>query len=273
MKVDMKGNMMRLAAVDLDGTLLGADLRVSGENRRAVERLQEAGMEVVIASGRHYGSIFPFADGLPGVRWIVSVQGAEVSDKARELVLRRVFLEEPGAREVIELGHRLGFSAMIYTPGGILTESEDREDLAFYNNLVGRAPARADRERLLGERIHKIVWVGEPVRISGLRDIGEVDTLAVQKVHTHERLFEFMPEEVNKGAGLDALARHLGISAAETVVFGDAENDIPMFDWAGKSVAMAHGWPAAKARASLVTPEGPGETAFARAVEMVLGGA
>lgn len=268
----MKGNTMRLAAVDLDGTLLGADLRVSAENRRAVERLQEAGMEVAIASGRHHDSIFPYAESLPGVRWIVSAQGAEVSDKERKLVLRRVFLEESGAREVIELGHRLGFSTMIYTPGGILTESENREDLAFYNNLVGRAPLRADRARLLEERIHKIVWVGEPARISRLRDINEVDTLAIQKVHTHERLFEFMPDEVNKGAGLAALVEHLGFSAEETVVFGDAENDIPMFDWAGHSVAMAHGWPTAKARARLVAAEGPEETAFARAVDAVLGG-
>lgn len=260
-----------MAAIDLDGTLLGRDLSISPENRRAVERLQEAGAEVVIATGRHYDSIKPFADQLSDIRWIVSVQGAEVSDVRRESVLRRVFLDEPDATEVIELGHRLGFSAIIYTPDGILTESADRRDLNFYTELTGKVPVSASRSRLLEEKIHKIVWVGEPVRISQLRNINELDTLAVQKVHTHAKLYEFMATDVDKGSALDVLVKHLGISPRDVAVFGDGENDIPMFKWAGTSVAMGHGWPRAKTSAGLVTPDGPEETALARAIEMLLG--
>lgn len=265
-----RAGRLRLAAIDLDGTLLGPDLTISRENRRAVESLQQAGAEVVIATGRHYDSIRPIAERLPDIRWIVSVQGAEVSNAGREAILRRVFLENADAREVIELGHQLGFSAMIYTPDGILTESVNGTDLTFYRDLTGRVPVNTDRAALLQERIHKIVWVGEPVRIANLRTISDLDTLAIQKVHTHARLFEFMPHDVNKGAALEVLAAHLGIAPQEVAAFGDAENDISMFQWAGQSVAMAHGWPAAKASAGRVTPDGPEETAFARAVEMIL---
>ncbi|MES2692576.1 MAG: HAD-IIB family hydrolase, partial [Verrucomicrobiota bacterium] len=63
---------LRLAAIDLDGTLLAPDLSISASNHRAIEQLQAAGIEVVIASGRHYSSILPLAAQLRGVKWIVS---------------------------------------------------------------------------------------------------------------------------------------------------------------------------------------------------------
>jgi HAD superfamily hydrolase (TIGR01484 family) len=55
-----------------------------------------------------------------------------------------------------------------------------------------------------------------------------------------------MPAEVSKGSALATLALRLGIPPATAVVFGDGENDIPMFEWAGMSVAMPHGWPLAR---------------------------
>ena len=54
------------------------------------------------------------------------------------------------------------------------------------------------------------------------------------------------------------------------VAFGDGENDVPMFEWAGMSVAMPHGWPLALARAKLIAPAGPPETALARGVDLIL---
>ena len=51
----------RLAAIDLDGTLLGPDHTISPANARAVARMQAAGIEVVLASGRHYGTMVAFA--------------------------------------------------------------------------------------------------------------------------------------------------------------------------------------------------------------------
>ena len=54
----------RLAAIDLDGTLLAPDHTISPANARAVERLQAAGIEVVLASGRHQGTMVAFARAL-----------------------------------------------------------------------------------------------------------------------------------------------------------------------------------------------------------------
>jgi hydroxymethylpyrimidine pyrophosphatase-like HAD family hydrolase len=71
---------------------------------------------------------------------------------------------------------------------------------------------------------------------------------------------------ITKPSGLQQLTTRLGLDAAEVMAFGDGDNDVPMFEWAGASFAMAHGWPSALQTATHITVAGPLETAFARGV-------
>ena len=63
-----------------------------------------------------------------------------------------------------------------------------------------------------------------------------------------------MPHTVTKANGLTRLTAHLGLTAADVVAFGDGENDIAMFQWAGASIAMPHGHPNAIAAARCASP-------------------
>ena len=262
---------LRLAAVDLDGTLLGPDLTISGDNRRAVARLQAAGLEVVIASGRHHRSIQPFASELPGVRWIVSAQGGEVSDVTRGTVLSRTFLTRERTDEVGALQKALGVSAILYGSEGIFADSRSTEDVEFYAELSGLRPLCMPMGDSVPVPLHKILWIGTPEVMDAIAEDGRVAALDVQIVRTHLRLLELMPTEVSKASGLATLAKHLGRTAGEAVVFGDADNDIPMFEWASESFAMAHGWPSARQRARRIATVGSPDSAFARAVDMLFG--
>lgn len=260
----------RLAAIDLDGTLLGPDLTIGAANRRAVAALQAAGIEVALASGRHHASIKPFALGLPGVRWIISAQGGEVSDLTHATVLSQNFLSPECVRSVLPVQRQLGIDAVFYTPDAILTDGPPGEALAFYTGLTGLSTKRVPREELERAAIYKIVWIASAAIIDSLVTDPRVATVPTQQVKTHARLYEFMPTQVNKATGLAALAKHLGVTAAETLAFGDADNDVPMLEWAGGSFAMAHGWPSARQCARWVAPAGPVESAFARAVDCAL---
>lgn len=258
----------RLAAIDLDGTLLGPDHTISSANAAAVARLQSVGIEVVLASGRHYHAMTPFARALPGVRWIVSVQGAEASDVDRTHVLHQSFLDPVSAQPVLALGHRLGFPALVYAHAGIITDSQAAVD--SYDRHLGYRPRLVSTAEFLATPTFKIVWVGEPDRLSTLATDPDVVAMPTEKIRSHRYLFEFIQPGITKATGLSALATHLGVAPAETLGFGDADNDVPMFDWVGTSVAMPHGWPTALARATHVAPAGPPESAFARAVDLLL---
>ncbi len=260
----------RLAAIDLDGTLLGPDLTISVENHAALTALDAAGLTVVLASGRHYHSMLPYARQLPVVQWMVSAQGGEVADRERTTVLSRLFLDPAALGTLLALEATLGFAAIHYTPDGVCTESTPNPHLAFYTHLSGLNPARVDRPNLLRRPVHKTVWIGEPAAISALRSDPRVAALPLQCVQTHAELYEFMPKATTKATGLQTLVAHLSLTPDHVVAFGDAENDISMFDWAGTSFAMPHGWPTALARARHVAPAGPPHSALARAVTQLL---
>jgi Cof subfamily protein (haloacid dehalogenase superfamily) len=259
----------KLAAMDLDGTLLGPDHKISEANVLAVGRLQAAGAQVVLASGRHYNSMHKYVASLPGIQWMVSCQGGEVSDAARTTILSRQFLRSAEVAKITEAGRTRGFSTVSYTVEGIVTDSASDYEMGFYADLTGQRPVLLPRSELLARGIFKVIWMGEPADLSRVA-LADVTSPQTQGVRTNSRFLEFVPAEVSKGSALATLAAHLGIQPAAAVAFGDGENDIPMFAWAGMSVAMPHGWPLARARAKLVAPDGPAETALARGVDLIL---
>src|SRR5882672_6344589 len=103
MKSSVIAQQFKLAAIDLDGTLLGPNREISPENSRAVRQLQLAGVQVVLASGRHYQNMRRYADALPGVQWIVSCQGGEAADVTRITVLNRDFLPASATRQILAM--------------------------------------------------------------------------------------------------------------------------------------------------------------------------
>ena len=262
-------NRFKLAAIDLDGTLLGPDHAISDTNAAAIRRLQAAGAQVILASGRHYNSMHKYVAALPGVQWVVSCQGGELSNAGRTTVLSRKFLSAVDTRKTLAAGRALGFTTVAYAVEDIFTDAQWDAELDFYTDLAGQKPVSLPLAELLARAMFKVIWMGKPEAIARL-SLAPVAGTQVQAVRTNAKFLEFMPADVTKGAALNILAAHLGIAPSETVVFGDGENDIPMFEWAGTSVAMAHGWPLALKKAKFVTPAGPPETAFARGVDLIL---
>jgi hydroxymethylpyrimidine pyrophosphatase-like HAD family hydrolase len=204
-----------------------------------------------------------------GVQWVVSCQGGEVSDANRATVLSRQFLSAEAVRKSLESGRAQGFATVAYTVEGVFTDSTSDFEMDFYTELAGYRPIILERSELVARDIFKVIWVGEPADLSRVA-LADAASPPIQVVRTNARILEFMPADVSKGSALATLALHLGIEPSAAVVFGDGENDIPMFEWAGVSVAMPRGWPLARARAKLVAPDGPAETAFARGVDLVL---
>lgn len=260
-------NPFRLAAIDLDGTLLGPDGSIGAANYKALKMLHHRGIEVVLASGRHPLNMRQFTSQLPFVRWVVSAQGGEVSDVARRVRLHDSYLDIAVANRAVSLGLQLGLAPIVYLDSEICTFLDDANS-RHYGKLASASPRVLTPGTLLAEPVFKVLWIGSSEQECNLA-AARPETAAFTWVRTHSRIIEIVPPGVTKGSALAVLVRHLGISSEESVVFGDGENDIPMFDWAGTSVAMPHGWPAALKRASIVAPVGPPESALARGIEQL----
>ncbi len=260
-----------LAAIDLDGTLLGPDGSVSGDNLAALERLVCRGFTIALASGRHPQNMADIASTLPMVEWIVACQGGEVTDRSRGAILSRSFMEPADVRTVCAAGIREGFGVVAYTVQGEATPA-DGPDVERYRRISQTAIVGAELQALANEPVFKVMWIGSEARIEAFLINGRLQQLrhASDTVRSHREVFEFGPRGVTKATGTAHLARHLGLAPAQVAGFGDADNDTPLFDWAGLSVAMPEARREVQARATFVAPAGAPGAAFARGVELLL---
>lgn len=258
-------SVIKLAAVDLDGTLLGPDKRISPENLAALDRLHAAGVEILVATGRHLTRIEDYLPRIPSARWVVTCQGAAVHEVASRRQIHAVHLSTAQTRQLIETGSRLGFTNVVYTEDLVRTP-ESGEYVDFYGRCGGGLPQRSSIAELTTMPAHKIIWLGLEDSIGSLPEHPEVKTIPLYQVRTHENIYEFLPTNASKALGVATVAELLGLRPGEVIAFGDADNDIPMFEWAGESFAMAHGTEGARRAASRIAPDGPPESAFARAV-------
>ncbi len=261
----------KLAAIDLDGTLLGPDKTISEQNAEGVRRLSENGVQVIIASGRRHQNSIRFQRQLQLDGPIIACQGGLIRDGESGNVIEAHFLPQSAARQIANEGEKHGVQAIYYHLDHLYVSERNNQWLDLYESRVGeRAETLPNLDQLDGRRALKIVWYGDPAVLQKIRQEvsgqygGKVDVLS-----TESENLEFMPRGINKATALAKVAEQFGILREQVMTFGDGENDVQMLAWAGMGVAMRHGNSAAIAAARLISPPGAPETAFARAVDVL----
>ena len=260
----------RLAIVDMDDTLLDHDKQISAANLEALARLRSAGMEIVIASGRHYLNIAKFEEETGCEGWIISSAGAMVRHARTGESLHELTLPSDLALEIRARAQEAGHSLIAYHRTGIYVE-QMTEWVRLDASRSGREPEFGDLRELAQEGLLKLMWTTDAATINSLHPVLAKDYHArAYVVHTEPEVIEFLSLEANKARGAQAVVERLCIAREEIVAFGDGNNDVPLLAWSGMSVAMDHGSAAARQAARHVTPPGPHGEAFARAVNLIL---
>lgn len=261
----------RLAAVDLDDTLLGPDKQISPANAAAIHELRRRGARVVLASGRRHENMLRFHRQLDLVGPLISCNGALVKDAETGEVLHEHSVPTELAAAVVADGNRLGITQNYYRGDGVYVRERTRWTDLYQSRTGSDIIVFGDLERLAGDMPQKIIWVDAAARVGTL--FPEMETRYAGRLYvtvTDPEYLEFMALGVNKAVGLAAVARHYGIAPEEILAFGDGNNDVPMLEWAGLSVAMSEGRESAQVAADLVSSPGNPETSLARAITAVL---
>ena len=260
----------KLAAVDLDDTLLGPDKRVGRPNREALDRLTALGCEIVLASGRRHDNMLPFCRDLGLDGHVVSCQGAATRHVRTGQFLHHAPLDAVSAAEVTHLGVERRVTVMYWSSQGVCASERSPWVQRYEADCKDPVPV-ADVRAVTHKPAEKVIWAAEPPLIASLaphlarRYAGRLNVIV-----TDDWFLEFSSLNATKAAGVAAVARSMGLEPGEVLAFGDGNNDVAMLEWAGLGVAMSHARPAARAAADVVAPDGDPETSFARAVEGVV---
>lgn len=254
----------RLVALDIDGTILTTDEELTPRTRRAILRVQERGVPVVLATGRRLTRTLPWAKALGLTQPLIVHNGAVIYDQVTQTNLFQVGIELAVAKEIqAELESSL-INYVLYTgesageevvaPEGTWQESD--------NLLL----------RYLGENAKFKTHVSlecAPIRISIVDSPEKVDPyyqhlITKYQGMVHPMLFgaerdqwrgiEIVPVNTSKGTGLAQLAEKLNIPQEKVVAIGDNINDLEMILWAGLGVAMENATLELKTQAKRIAP-------------------
>jgi Cof subfamily protein (haloacid dehalogenase superfamily) len=268
------GFRYRLAAIDIDDTLVGPDKQVSRENREAIDRLQDAGCRVVLASGREHHSMQIYQQRLGLDDFVVSSQGALVVHPPSGRQLWRRPVDPSVATSLLERGRAEGFDVLLATDAGFVASATSPWVVHNYAERDGTLRVQAgDLDALVREAPLKVLWYGPTDMVHAFSRTMSLELGSrAEVVITTRHLLEFNAPDATKATGVAAVARHYGIAQGDVVAFGDSHNDVPMLSWAGLGVAMPHALPEAHAAADVIAPESDPNCSLAVAIDALLTG-
>jgi Cof subfamily protein (haloacid dehalogenase superfamily) len=229
---------VRLAAIDLDGTLLRSDGTISQRSRDAIRAARDKGIVVVIVTARGPSNIAELAHdaGIEGTA--ICSNGALIVDLASGSVIRERLLETEFSMQLVrELRERL--------PGIVFAVEHARFTHEPGFSAWGWEPPAgtrvADAIELLDSPAAKLLMLHTGHEIDAILAVArEVAGDGATVVLSGDQAVEVTAVGVNKAAGLAEVADELGIDARDVVAFGDYPNDVPMLAWAGRGVAVAN---------------------------------
>ena len=256
----------KIIALDLDGTLLDSEKRLSPENYAALAKASAAGIEIVPTTGRFFDAMPQVVRDLPFLHYAITINGAEVYDiRARRAVCRA----EIPLQQAEEIMHYLdGFPVVYdcYMDGwGYMTRTlqekcgEYAPDIHYFEMLTRfRKPVDnlIDFIRERGHDVQKIQFFMKDASAK-LRWMDELeqrfpDIIATSSVVNN---IELNNVHASKGKGLAALCSYLGCDISETIAFGDGLNDLSMIRAAGLGVAMENAVQCVKDAADVITAD------------------
>jgi len=232
--------MVRLAAFDMDGTLLMPDHQLGQETLQTLQRLvDERQITLVFATGRHMLDMRHVLTTNNLHAFLVTGNGARIHNPAGELMYQRD-LPLSLAKPILSQHWDTQASMHVFNDTGWFTPRAVPELFEAYR-YSGFRPQLADLTTLNPQQVTKITFCGDHHDLCQLRvqlqpRVGDEASLCFSA----SDCLEILPLGVNKGAALQILTTHLGITMQDCMAFGDAMNDKEMLASVGRGLVMGN---------------------------------
>ena len=278
----MPANSLRLIAIDIDGTLLSPEFRVSETDLATLRRAHSQGIEVILVTGRRHTFALPIAQQFGFDLWLISSNGAVTRSLAGE-TFHRDLLPEATCRELL----------------GVMQEFRGQTVLTFDSNRAGTIVIErldlleASIKRWLEKNMQYIQFVvpiedaltTDPVQAMFCGPVADMQRvlrvlescgLPITVLRTEYpgrdlSIVDVLNAGCSKGHALERWANYRGITRDQVMAVGDNYNDIEMLEFAGHPFIMGNASEELRSRGWKLTRSNA-ESGVSAAIEHVLEG-
>ena len=271
--------MYKLVAIDLDGTMLNKYGIITQNTKDVIKKVQEKGIEVVIASGRTINSVKNFSKEINSQNYFISGNGAITYDIKKDEILFENVLTKNKVLQVIKICDENSIYYSVYTENGIITKNLNYNTLYYYKENLNKEEKEKTHINIVqdiysyienrDEKILKIMICdsNQTVFKAIVKKLGEIKDIEILDVsHMSRKLIkqgteeialeyfytEITSKDVDKWNAIERLIGLLGIKNEEVITIGDNANDIKMIKNAGLGIAMGESAPYIKEQANIV---------------------
>lgn len=290
---------IRMIIMDMDGTLLNKDGKISPRTKTALIEAEKKGVRLVLASGRSYKTLTAFGEELEMPKYdgyFIGVNGAAITETKtmKNTTIRQ--LQPTEIQEIFDVAAPYEVEMMGVMDATIyhyLPESlrKIKEEYRKENQIADDVPWTAGVFAMIVDQrkgysaihsIHDASEIKEAVNKVTMAHLPEklepVYNACMQQlshqynfVRTSPQWIECSPKDVSKGNAIRKLQAELNITPEETLIFGDGENDLSMFD-CGYAIAMGNAMDSVKLQAKETTADNNSDGIALVVEEKVLGG-
>nr|WP_314081338.1 Cof-type HAD-IIB family hydrolase [uncultured Leptotrichia sp.] len=271
--------MVKLIAIDMDGTLLSEKKHIEEPQKKAIHKAIEAGVKVVLCTGRPLFGILPPYKELELEKYnldeyVLLNNGCSVHKTTdwELLAFEEITKEDVVYLNELRKGYDLDFTVSndkdYFVIGERANEYTKEDGKLVY---VEVQPISIEEATSGKHTFFKSMFLGNENEIARfVKDKGELINSRYSGVLSQKYIYETLPKGANKGVALKKLAEKLNIPREEVMAIGDGNNDIEMLKFAGVGVAMGNGTKMAKDAANYITDTNE-NNGVAKAIEKFLG--
>ena len=253
----------KLLALDMDGTTLNSEKKISANTFNAISELIKSGVQVVLSTGRGLAELVDYAEELKLMSYGILISGGFVYDfkKAQPISIHPV--QENLLLELIEQGLEEKAMIHIITAYDSITNRDYLDEIKNFRMEVYEPMYRKimtdckDFKKFIRENPGEVIKINLYHRSieSRQKTFERFKNSDITFSYAEETSLEACPKNITKASGLIELCNFLKINLSETVAVGDAPNDLEILQTAGVAAVMGNASDEIKKIADFVTAD------------------
>lgn len=268
--------MIKLLALDMDGTLLNSQKKISQENISAIHKAIKAGVKLVLCTGRPPFGVRPYYE-LLGLaqedEYVIVDNGCAIHRTSDWAVIDSVALDKQDIHYLYSLTQDSSIQLTLFDEEHYFVIGKTPSPIVVRDTgYVFTSPTEISLEEAVSGKytMFQAMFLAEKEIVDIFEEKYASDICQrFSGVRSQDVIYEVMPAGVTKAFALEKLAQKLDIQAEEIMALGDANNDLEMLKFASLGIAMGNASDYVKSLADDVTDSND-ENGVAKAIEKYL---